>query len=426
MTGDAARALLLRAFEAAVGACQPAHVVPRALPDDKPAGRWLVMAIGKAAKGMASAALPRLTGEVTGLVVAPRAATDRPELGPLRLIAAGHPTPDAGSIAAGREILALAKSARGEDHALFLVSGGGSSLLCAPIPGVSAARKQDINRFLLLSGAPIEEINRVRTALSMIKGGRLAAAAAERGASLTTIVISDVVGDDPSLVASGPSVSSNQTPAAAAGILRRYGYAVDHDLETAMLRAAPPVAVPHEVKVVASNADALRAAEAVLRDAGADVLSLGDAVAGDAAATGALHAKLAKKILAGGQRVAILSGGELTVHVTNPSGRGGPNLVYLAAFALALPDGAPITALACDTDGLDGCGGHAGGIATGSSMGAARRAGLDPPSLLAANRSYDLFAALQDLIVIGPTGTNVNDIRIILVEPSNVTRVVAS
>lgn len=417
MNSDAARALLLRAFEAAVEACQPANVVPAGLPDDEPVRRWVVMAIGKAAYGMASAALPHLTGPVTGMVVTPRGVASQQQLGPLQVIEAGHPVPDERSLAAGRAMLCLAREARAGDHVLFLVSGGGSSLLCAPVCGVSAARKQDINRFLVLSGAPIDRINIVRSALSRVKGGRLAAAAAAKGASLSTIVISDVVGDDSSLVASGPSIASDHSPHVAIEILRQYAYAVDEELETAILRATQSVAVPHGVKVAASNADALRAAESVLRAAGFFVVSLGDAVSGDAAATGRLHAKLAKEILASGKRVAILSGGELTVRVTNPNGRGGPNLEYLAALALTLPANAPITALACDTDGLDGSGGSAGGIATGSCMAALSREGLNPHVLLAANRSHDIFAASQGLVVVGPTGTNVNDMRIILIHP---------
>lgn len=415
MTADACRALLLAAFQAGVDACLPSRVVPQALPKTYVTGRRLIIAIGKAAPGMAAAALAHSSGEVIGLVVAPPGSADGNDLGGLRLVEAGHPVPDFQSLVAGCQAIELARTARPTDEVLFLISGGGSALLCAPIAGVSAAQKQDVNRFLVLSGAPIAEINRVRSALSRVKGGRLAAIAGATGARLRTLIISDVVGDDPALVASAPSICSDQNAADAIGVLRRYGYPVDRGLEQAIRNAVPTTRASHPVRVLASNADALNAVCKTLAQGGVEPVNLGDEVDGDASTVGRSHAEIVRGFVQQRERKAIVSGGELTVRVGNRAGRGGPNLEYLAGLGLALPPKTPVIALACDSDGIDGSGPHAGGILTGESLSFARQAGHEPDVLLASNKSFDLFSAIQGLVVTGQTGTNVNDVRIILV-----------
>ncbi len=400
-------------FRSAVQSCTAEATLPPCLPGDVPRGRTIVLGAGKAAAAMAAVAAARLGGAVTGCVVTRyghRAATGT---GAIQVIEAGHPTPDANGRAAATAIHALASGATADDRVIFLFSGGGSALLSLPCEGVELEEKRAITAHLVRSGAAIAEINLVRRHLSRIKGGRLAAAA--RAAQLFTFVISDVVGDDAGVVASGPSIAGPVDPHGALLVLARTGYPVTAQLRAAMHANAAVEPVPHPVRVIASNDVALAAVAADVSGRGWETVVL-PALQGSAREVGRAHALWALGRRARGGRHALVSGGELTVRVEHARGRGGPNLEYLAAMACEL-DGAPgIEALACDTDGIDGTEDNAGAYVSPTTLQRARAASLDASRLLERNDSYALFAALGDLVVTGPTLTNVNDLRIVLVD----------
>lgn len=409
------RALLEQLFMLGVSQCQPATVLPPVLPKQAPAGRNIVLGAGKAAAEMAAVASARLPGRTEGLVVTRYGhGTDAPT-GNIEVVEASHPVPDQGSLRAAERLLGLAAAATADDRVLFLISGGGSALLSAPIEGVSPARKQDITRFLLHSGAPIGDINCVRKHLSRIKGGGLAEAA--HRAEQMTFAISDVVGDELSDIASGPSIPFRRDAEAAIGILEKYGYEDVESVAEAM-RAAEPINAPeHPAFLVATASTALDAIAQELEDDGWTVVRLGDGIEGDATEVAREHADVARRYSKEGGRYALVSGGELTVEVSNRDGRGGPNLEYLTSLAIAL-DGAPgIEAIACDSDGIDGSEDNAGGYISSTSLARASELELDAAAKLASNDSYTLFEKLGDLIVTGPTRTNVNDIRVILIAP---------
>jgi len=304
---------------------------------------------------------------------------------------------------------------------LALTSGGGSALLALPVPGVSLLDKQRVTRALLRSGATIAEINSVRKHLSLIKGGRLAVAAAP--AHVTTLIISDVPGDDPSFVASGPTIADHTTQEAAREIIARYRIDAPANVIAALASSANETPAPDtpglinsEVRIIGAARDALNAARRLAEERGYTVTDLGDRLEGEAKELGTEHAALARRLATDGQPRLILSGGETTVRVTNPEGRGGRNLEYLLGLAIAL-DGAPrVYAIACDTDGIDGTEDNAGAVITPCTLARARATGLDAHRMLRANLAYPFFAALGDLVVTGPTRTNVNDLRAILIE----------
>ena len=312
-------------------------------------------------------------------------------------------------------MLELADGATADDRILFMFSGGGSALLCAPIDGVTQEQKQDITRHLLYSGATIQEINLVRKHLSRIKGGGLAACGS--AADMRTYVISDVVGDDPADVASGPSIGVTSDVDAVLDVFQRYDYACSADLEAALRANVKPRVEPHPVIVAATAKTALSVIAGEVDAKGWKPVIVGEDLEGDATEIGREHAALATRHRSGRDRTALISGGELTVKVTNPDGRGGPNLEYLTSLLINLDEDSGVEALACDSDGLDGSEDNAGGIITPTSKQRAAAQQLDPQELLAENNSYPLFEALGDLVITGPTQTNVNDIRVILVEP---------
>ena len=422
-TADKPRGLLKALFDEAVAAVSAERCVPRHIDDGPTAGRTILLAVGKAAAAMASVAATRLAGRVEGLVV-----TRAGHAGPLcplprgvELIEAGHPVPDGQSITAATRALELVSSLTADDRVLALISGGGSALLTLPLPGVTLADKQAVTRALLRSGAAIAEINCVRKHLSAIKGGRLAVASAP--AQVTTLIISDVPGDDPSFVASGPTVADQTSLAMAREIVARYRIDPPASVTAALNDPAnetPPAGAPGladgDVRVIASARDALSAARRLAEEQGYKVTDLGDHLEGEARQLGAEHAALARRLSADGQPRMILSGGETTVRVINPNGRGGRNVEYLLGLAIAL-DGAPrIHAIACDTDGIDGTEDNAGAIVTPDTLARGAAAGLDAGAMLDANNAYGFFAALGDLVVTGPTRTNVNDLRAILIE----------
>lgn len=396
--------------------------MPAQMPASGRDGRTLVIAVGKAAAAMAATAIPRISGPSEGLVVTGRGHAGAPHLLPAHIctIEAGHPVPDQSSLRAATRALELASQLGPQDRLLMLLSGGGSAMLCLPAPGVSLPDKQAVTRGLLRSGATIEELNCVRKHLSRIKGGRLAVAAAPAG--VTTFLISDIPGDDPSFTASGPTIADHTTLEEAREIIGRYLIPIPATVEMALacpLNETPPAdargLADSELAVIARAQDALAAAAKTAGEYGFTVTNLGDRLQGEARHLGAGHAALAKRLAEGHERRLILSGGETTVVVANPSGRGGRNLEYLLALAIHL-NGAPgICAIACDTDGIDGTEQVAGAVITPDSLARAAKMGMDPRRYLRSNNAFCFFEALDDLVVTGPTRTNVNDFRAILI-----------
>jgi len=388
-----------------------------------------LLAAGKAAGSMTEVAEAHYLGKLriaaerlTGVAVA-RHGYGR-HLRRVRMIEAGHPIPDAAGLEGADRALALADSADENDLVLVLMSGGASANWIAPADGVPFQDKQAVTRALLRSGANIGEINTVRKHLSRIKGGRLARHA--HPAKLVTIAISDVPGDDPSAIGSGPTVPDPTTLHEARAIVAKYKLDVPETVVRALNESKNETPKPgdsvfagSQFMLAARPADAMQAAEAAVRAAGYECISLGDRVEGEAREAAAAHAHLAQKLRAQHKRAVILSGGELTVTIRG-KGRGGPNQEYALALAIAI-EGMPATAaIAGDTDGTDGGSGAAtdpaGAIVDGESVARARARGLDPAAFLADNNSTAFFSALGDLLVPGPTYTNVNDFRAIIVD----------
>jgi hydroxypyruvate reductase len=389
------RADLERIWRAGVEACLPARVLPSHLPEP-PRGRTIVLAIGKAAAGMAGALEEHWPAPLEGIAVAPHGSCAALRF--IELVSAAHPVPDEASVAAAGRLLALAQGAGPDDLVLALISGGASSLACLPGKGLSLAEKQLATETLLRSGASIGEINAVRRHLSGIKGGRLGEAAAP--ARLLTLAISDVVGDRPEDIGSGPTVADPSLADDAKEVLRRYGVKPP---ELGWSERSATVA--GEFRIVASSADAVAAAAREARRLGYEPMTL-DACTGESREIGEAHAKLALGLQPG---TALISGGELIVSVTG-SGCGGRNREYALAAAIAL-GGSRICGLAADTDGIDGGPDAAGAFFDGDTL---ARSGRDARDALAANDSGGFFAALGDSFVTGPTGTNVSDLRILL------------
>jgi glycerate 2-kinase len=424
-----ARTFLFDLFAKAVAAAHPADCIPAHLPPPPPSGRLVVLAAGKAAGAMAEVAerhyvqahgLP--SDRIAGLAVT-RHGYARPTRF-VRVIEAGHPVPDAAGLAATVETLALADGAGASDLVLVLISGGASANWIAPAPGLSFNDKQAVTRSLLACGASIAEINTVRKHLSRIKGGRLAEHAAP--ARLAAVGISDVPGDDPAVIGSGPTVPDATTLADARAVFERHQAAVPSAVSEALLDPANETPKPGQAvfagtsfALAAKPADVFRRIEAIVRRAGYECLLLGTQIEGEARAVAAEHARLARDRKARGGRAVILSGGELTVTVRG-NGRGGPNQEYALALALALDGAAGIAALAGDTDGTDGGAGQpddpAGAFIDASTLARARALDLDPAGFLKDNNSTEFFAKLGDLLRPGPTYTNVNDFRAILVD----------
>ncbi len=422
------RAFLADLFRTAVAAAHPATCLPTLLPQPR-ASRLIVLAAGKAAGSMAEVAegfyLDRLKLDperLCGIAVA-RHGYGRP-LQIVTMIEAGHPVPDGAGLDAALRALEFADGATASDLVLVLMSGGASANWIAPVAGVTFADKQAVTRALLRSGATIGEINTVRKHLSRIKGGRLARYAYP--AKLVTIAISDVPGDDPSAIGSGPTVPDPTTLTQARAIVAKYRLDLPTSVTAALANAnnespkpGDPVFAGSQFVLAARPADSLRAAEAAVRAAGYECMSLGDRVEGEAREVAAAHAKLARELRAKSARTVILSGGELTVTIRG-QGRGGPNQEYALALSIALAGMPAVAALAGDTDGTDGGAGAAsdpaGALLDGQTVARAQALGLDPAAFLADNNSTGFFAALKDLLLTGPTYTNVNDFRAIVVD----------
>ena len=421
MTPGTEREFLRALFAAAIAAADPAKIVPPHLPPP-PKGRTIVLGAGKASAAMAKAVEDHWPGPLSGLVVTRYGhgvACQR-----IEIVEAAHPVPDERGQDAARRILALAASAGPDDLVLCLISGGGSALLALPAEGITLADKQAVNRALLTSGADIGEMNVVRKHLSAIKGGRLAAAAWP--APLVALAISDVPGDDLAVIASGPTVADPSTYAEARAILARHAIEPPPAVAARLAAAADETPKPGDERlshartvIVASPLASLEAAAAVARAADVTPLILGDALEGEAREMGRTMAGMALSARLHGQPVTspavLLSGGETTVTVRTTGGRGGRNSEFLAGLAVTL-NGAPgIFALAGDTDGIDGSEDNAGAFVTPDTLARARAAGIDARERLAANDCWSLFDAIGDLVVTGPTLTNVNDFRAILV-----------
>ncbi len=407
-------ALLLDMFNAAVAAAQPKSCVPINLPEAGKGGT-IVVGAGKAAAAMAKVVEDNWSGPLSGIVVT-RYGHSVP-CSKIEVVEAAHPVPDDAGLEAARRILQTAKKARPDDLVIALISGGASSLLTLPAQGIGLDEKQLVNRALLRSGATISEMNCVRKQLSAIKGGRLARAC--NGARLVTLVISDVPGDDVSIIGSGPTVPDSSTPAQAMAILEAYGIELPQSVVAHLQRENDqeigepiPSNGRSEVVLIATPAMALEAAGDVARRAGFEVLMLGDALEGEARDVARKHAALARDV---GPGHVVLSGGELTVTLAG-EGRGGPNAEYALGLAIALEGQSGVWAIACDTDGIDGSEDNAGALVKPDTMSRAGKLGLSPPAYLQRNESYGFFSALNDLVVCGPTLTNVNDFRAILID----------
>lgn len=411
---DDPRAFLRALFRAAIDSADPARTLARHLPE-RPRGRVVVVGAGKSAAAMARAVEAEWP-DVTGVVV-----TRYGHAVPTRrieVIEAAHPVPDEMSALAAERILEAVSGLAPDDLVLALISGGGSALMAAPAPGLTLADKMQVNRLLLTSGAPISVMNQVRRRLSAVKGGRLARAAAP--ARVVTLAISDVPGDDPRAIASGPTVFDPEAGADLSEVVARLGRDLPEAARALLLaRPEPLPEFQADYRLIATPLMALQAAAGVARAAGVTPLILGDAIEGEAGAAGQVMAGIATSALRHGLPLArpavLLSGGETTVSIgAGTAGKGGRNTEFLLALALAL-DGAPVHALAGDTDGIDGSEDAAGALIGPDSLARAKAAGFDPRAVLAGHDSYSLFQALGDLVMTGPTLTNVNDFRAILI-----------
>jgi hydroxypyruvate reductase len=406
------RALLEESFRAAVAAADPQKILAAHLPPP-PKGRTFVAAAGKAAASMAAAVEAHWRAPLEGIAVT------RYEHGlptqRVRVVEAGHPVPDEAGEAAAREILAAAGALGEDDLLLVLLSGGGSSLLSLPAPGISMAEVKALTRELLRSGATIQEINTVRKHLSAIHGGRLAAASR---APVVALIISDVTGDDPTHIASGPCAPDPTTIADARAVLAKYRIAAPRTLHESP-KPGDPLFARVRNQVVATAHRSLEAGAEVFRSQGIQPVILGDTITGEASEVAKVMAAIVREVRTHHRPwaapVALISGGECTVTVRSDEGRGGRCAEFLLSLAVELDGAQKVWAIAADTDGIDGSEDNAGALLSPDALSRAAAQGLSARSLLAKNDSYGFFSALGALVVTGPTRTNVNDYRAILV-----------
>ena len=415
-------------YEAAVRAAHPASCLPPYLPAPHPEGRLILLAGGKAAGSMTKVAEEIYINQygldasrLTGLAITRTGYGEPTQI--IRMVEAGHPLPNEAGLQATQDLLALARSATEHDQVLVLLSGGASANWIAPVKGLTLADKQALTRALLRSGAPIDAMNTVRKRLSAIKGGRLCVAAYP--APVTTLAISDIPGDDPTHLGSGPTVPDTTTQAEALEILQHYRIDLPDPIKALLSDPAndtpkadhPAFAVSH-LTLIARPDDGVKAAAALAQSLGYEVISLGADLEGEARDIARAHAALALEAAAAGRKCAIISGGELTVTM-HGDGRGGPGQEYALALALALQGHPAIMAVAGDTDGTDGGAGQpddpAGAFVFPDTLARAAACGMDAQKRLDNNDSTRFFEAIGDLLCPGPTGTNINDIRVILV-----------
>lgn len=415
------RAFFPSLFRAAIAAADPARVIGGFLPA-RPKGRTIVVGAGKGSAQMAAAFEAAWDAPLDGVVVTRYGYGAQCRR--IEVVEAAHPVPDAAGLEASRRLLESVAGLTSDDLVVALVSGGGSALLPAPPAGMSLADEAAVNEALLASGAPIAAMNTVRKHLSAIKGGRLALAA--HPAKVVTLVVSDIPGDNPAFVASGPTVPDRAGRQDALGIVEAYGLKLP---EAALRHLASPAAdapspddprfAGNEVHVIASAARSLEAAAAEAKRHGVEAAILSDAIEGEAREVAGMHAAIAREVAMRNRPFAkpvlLLSGGETTVTIRNRDGKGGRNTEFLLAFALAVDGVGGIDAFAADTDGIDGSQDNAGAFADSSSAARMRAAGVDPKAALADNDAWTAFDAVGDLFAPGPTGTNVNDLRAILI-----------
>ncbi|MCX7566649.1 glycerate kinase [Sulfitobacter sp. F26169L] len=415
------QAFLTSLFDAAVTAADARAALAPNLPE-RPEGRTVVVGAGKGAAQLAAAFEDLWDGPVEGVVVT-RYGYSCPTRH-IRVMEAAHPVPDAAGLAASEALFAAVAGLGPDDLVVALICGGGSSLLPSPPEGMTLADEQALNEALLASGAPIGVMNAIRKHASGIKGGRLAAAA--HPAKVVSLVVSDVPGDDPAQVASGPTVPDGVTLEDARRLIKLRGLDLPPQIVSRMTNAPmpdDPVFAGNEVNVIASARISLEAAAQKAQSAGIPAVILSDAIEGEAEVIGQMHGAIAREVVAHGRPfkapVVILSGGETTVTLRHKDGRGGRNTAFLLAFAQAIEDVTGITALAADTDGIDGSEDNAGGFADTNTAALMRGAGVDPADALQRNNAWGAFDAVNALFVTGPTGTNVNDFRAILIEPTD-------
>lgn len=415
------RQFLIDLYSHAVAAVSADKCLPEFLPKPPPNGRTLVIGAGKGAAAMAKAVEDHWQGPLSGLVVTRYG--HGAECKNIEVVEAAHPVPDeAGRAAAGR-IMQMVQGLTESDLVICLISGGGSALLALPAEGISLEQKQAMNRALLRSGATISEMNCVRKHLSAIKGGRLALAC--HPARVVTLMISDVPGDDPGVIASGPTLPDPTTCADSLAIMRKYGIDIPDNVLRHLESGAGETPKPgderfarNRSRVIANAQDALEAAATRARAFGVNAYILSDCIEGEARDIGLMHAALGRQVALRDQPFVspcvLISGGETTVTVRG-NGRGGRNAEFLLSLAVAL-DGYPhVHAIACDTDGIDGSEDNAGAIYGPDSAERAEKLGLRAKAMLENNDGYGYFSALGDLVVSGPTRTNVNDFRAILI-----------
>jgi hydroxypyruvate reductase len=427
-TNGGVRQTLSALFEAAYKTAHPSTCLPPHLPPVPRDGRIIIIGAGKASAAMAVAAEQHYVAAGQGDKISGLVSTRHGFGLPTRIIEileAGHPVPDANSIAGAKRAIELAKSAGPNDLVLCLLSGGASALWSAPVPNVSFEAKQALTKPLLKSGAPISEMNCVRKHLSGIKGGKLAAAAYP--AHLLTLAISDVPGDNPDEIGSGPTVADRSTLADARAVLAKWKITPSAEISRALedsrnetLKAGDPKLTNSTYRIVAAPKASIEAAAEAARKLGYRIVLLGDALEGEARDVARTHAEMALDAKRKGEKVAIMSGGELTVTVRG-KGSGGPNQEYALGLAIAL-NGAPgIAGLAGDTDGIDGGGGNpgdpAGAMVFADTLRRAEADNLNAAKFLENNHSTGFFRPLGDLILCGPTQTNVNDFRVVLIDP---------
>jgi len=415
------RELLLDLYNAAIGAVHPRNLVQHYLPQPPANGRTLVIGAGKGAAAMAQAVEQHWQGPLSGLVVTRYG--HGAETRQIEVVEASHPVPDDAGQKAAARMLDMVQGLTENDLVLCLISGGGSALLALPAEGISLAEKQALNKALLKSGATIGEMNCVRKHLSAIKGGRLALACGK--ARVVTLLISDVPGDDPRVIASGPTLPDATTSPEALAILCKYRIEIPKSVLAHLQSDASETPKPgdarfdgHSHHVIATAQHALEAAAAKARETGLTPYILSDGIEGEARDIGLMHAAMARQVTARSQPFqrpcVILSGGETTVTVRG-NGRGGRNVEFLLSFALAMEGATGVHAIACDTDGIDGSEDNAGAVYGPDSLARAEAKGVSGKHLLANNDAYSFFSALDDLVVSGPTRTNVNDFRAILI-----------
>ena len=421
MTLTDPRAFLTSLFDAAVHAADPFAAIKAHLPE-KPKGRTFVIGAGKAASQMAAAFEKLWGGPLEGLVVARHGPVEPCER--IRVLQSAHPVPDEAGLVASEALLKAVEGLSKDDLVVALISGGGSALLPAPPPGLTLADEIAVNKALLASGAPISAMNTVRKHVSRIKGGRLAAACAP--ARVVSLIVSDVPGDNPAFVASGPTVPSKSSPADALAVVVEYGMqlpaAVLAHLKTGAAEApdsTDPAFARNEVHIIASARVSLEAAARKAEELGVPAVILSDAIEGEARDIGRMHAALAREVRERNRPfarpVVILSGGETTVTIANNRyGKGGRNSELLLSLALDIEGATGIHALSADTDGIDGSEDNAGAFADGTTAARIRSAGGDPRAFLTGHDAWSAFSLAESLFVPGPTGTNVNDFRAIL------------